>query len=332
MKRIVIRTERKIHKEVFYDIVYEWEDAFCKELDSKLFYAPDFRFGKHDINQSLIVRTGLNLENILLRRKTAFAFEMFGQYNRSQIHSSHSAICIIDFYPTKDLLHSFYTTYKKVPYLFISNREVYEFLIANNPERAIYHMPLSLPDKYRISKNTHYDKKYDLILVGRQNKQLMEWLKIFCKTHRLSYVYRKYINHEKKEFLYYTNNDTFVSNVVTRDDYFELLRKCKIAFYSTPGIKGDPKHKVSNGFSQVTPRYLELLSCGCHLMGTYTDNPDTRYYELDSFVNKVNSYQQFENIIKQLLHKEVDMEKYSNYLENHYTSVRARQFLEFLNR
>ena len=331
MKKIVIRTEREINKAVFYDIVYEWENELCKALKAPMFYAKKYYIGKREIGATLLYRLKINFEDFFLLGKVAFAFEMFGQYSRETIHSSHSAICIIDFYPHKDLLHAFYNTYRKVPYLCVSSREVYEYLMNHNPERTIYHLPLSIPDNYRITKNTRFKKKYDLILVGRQNERFEKWLTQYCQTHTIRYVYRKYINHETNEFLYYTNDGEFVCNVITREDYFKILKLCKLAIYTTPGIEGDPKKDVTNGFSQVTPRYLELLTCGCMLLGDYPDNPDTKYYELERFVSRVTSYKQFEETVNKLLKQEVNIEEYSNYLEKHYTSIRAKQFEEILN-
>ncbi len=47
--------------------------------------------------------------------------------------------------------------------------------------------------------------------------------------------------------------------------YINLLRASKISFYSTPGIDGGEKR--TGGFNPVTPRYLELLSAQCQLLG-----------------------------------------------------------------
>ena len=325
---VVVRTERNLHHEVFYDIVFEWEDELCKALKTQLFYARNYNFFGRDVSRSLLYRLHINVEDIRLCGKIAFAYEMFGDAHEDLIHSSHTAICVIDFYPQIENLHHFYYTHRKTPYLFVSSREVYDFLMNHHPERKIYHLPLSLPDQYRISANTVFEKKYDLVPVGRQNEKLMDWLHIYSKNHHINYVYRKYADHSNNAFPYYTNDGKFVSNVVTRADYFSLLRKSKIAFYTTPGIEGDPKNTY--GFSQVTPRFLELLSCGCLLLGCYPDNADTRYYRLEEYVVNVNSYEQFENAMNSLLKKKVDIEKYSSFLESHYTSAIAKKLIDVI--
>ena len=329
MEKIVVRTERAIHSEVFYDIVYEWEDELCKVFNSKLFYARNYIYHGTDVARSLLYRFHMNIEDLRLLGKTAFAYDMFGHTNKDLIHSCHTAICIIDFYPREDMLHAFYQAHKDTPFLFLSNKEVYDFLMDHQPERKIYHLPLSLPDKYRINEKTTFKKNYDLVLAGRQNTKLLGWLDLYCKSHKISYIYRKKADLTNNEFPYYTNEGQFDCNVVTREDYFNLLRQSKIAFYSTPGLE-DAKKDITNGFSQVTPRFLELLSCGCLLLGCYPDNADTRYYHLDDFVINVSSYEQFESTMDKLLKQEVNIKKYSSYLENHYTSVIAKKLLNII--
>lgn len=319
-----------LHHEAFYDIVFEWEDELCKYFNTCLHYAHDpIIFGRH-VFQSLHHRLHVNIETLRLFNKTAFGFEMYAKTRKGFTNSSRLAICIIDFTLNESQLPYFYEAYKNVAYLFISSREAYEFLLKHNPPRRIYHLPLSLPDKYRLTTDTIFDKKYDLVLVGRQNLQLVEWLKEYEAHHSITYVYRSKADLKKKEFLYFTNKGELVGNVVTRDDYFKLLRQCKTAFYSTPGMDGDPKSITNSGFSQVTPRFLELLSCGCLLMGCYPNNPDTQYYELGNYVKNVTSYEEFERSFDELLKKKVDVKAYSDYLNQHYTSAVAKQLSEFM--
>lgn len=331
MKReLVVRTERAIQSAVFYDIVNEWEDEFCQTLHIPLFYARNGKICGRELFLSLLRKFGINIEDWLLRGKLAFAFQMFADSEIGLINSANTAICIIDFYPQKEDLRSFYEKYQKAPFLFISSREAFEFLLQEHPPRKIYHLPLSLPDKYRISPETRFNKKFDVALIGRQNKLLVEWLKRYCQTYEITYVYRKYINHKNQKFLYYTNKEEYVCNVVCREDYFGLIRQCKIAFYSTPGMEGDPKKNETHGFSQVTPRFLELLSCGCLLIGQYPKNADIDYYKLDDYVMNVHSYNEFEKAMNFRLQQEVDMVDYSNYLESHYTSVVAKKMVEYI--
>ena len=184
-------------------------------------------------------------------------------------------------------------------------------------------MPLTLPDKYRLNPDVPIEKTYDLVLVGRQNPVLLDWLRKYEKSHSITYVYRGEIS--AGEFPYYTNRGEYVGNINTREDYFSLLRKSKVAFYTTPGMDGGDKR--TNGFSQVTPRFLEELSCGCNVIARYKENSDTDFFELDKMITNVNSYNEFAMAMQQALVTTPDLRKYAEYLDKHYTSTLAKYFV-----
>jgi hypothetical protein len=102
----------------------------------------------------------------------------------------------------------------------------------------------------------------------------------------------------------------------------DLMRKSRIGFYATPGIDGGEIR--TKGFNQVTPRFLELLSCECHVIARYKNNPDTDYYELSKFSTNINSYETFENTMNWARNNPIDKNKYVEYLEKHYTSERVQ--------
>ena len=106
------------------------------------------------------------------------------------------------------------------------------------------------------------------------------------------------------------------------------MKKAKCAFYTTPGIDSE---KVTYGFNQITPRFLELLASGCHIIARYVDNADSRYYEVGSFCKSIENYEQFESSLDYARNNDVDIRKYAEYLEKHYTSVRAKQIHQILS-
>ena len=83
-------------------------------------------------------------------------------------------------------------------------------------------------------------------------------------------------------------------------------------------------------FNHVTPRLLELLAAGCHVLCRYIPNADTEHFELDKFSPSIETYEQFEKMMDEALKSPIDKEKYANYLKKHYTSVRAKQLEEIL--
>jgi hypothetical protein len=109
-----------------------------------------------------------------------------------------------------------------------------------------------------------------------------------------------------------------------------LLRSSKISFYSTPGIDGGEIR--TGGFNPVTPRYLELLSAQCLLLGKYPANEETNFYELEKVCPNIISYNHFElTLLKYLNQTDIAFEEYNVILEKHYTSCRSQLLKDLLN-
>lgn len=316
-----ILTERGWQKAPFYDIVYEWEDQLSCSMQAKLFYAM-----KRE-----------KRENRWLRRLPLFGRFAFSNQNilvfdmdplMSKIRNKQNIVpCIVDFFiKEENLLKSFYAAYSKSKFVLISSKEVYDFLKHAGCPLNIIHWPLSIPDVYKINRDTKFEKKYDLVLMGRQNTMLQQFVERYASLHPdFIYVYRK---QEAGSFVYYTNQDEKVGEINTRVEYINLMRQARIGLYATPGIDGGEVR--TNGFNQVTPRFLEYIACGCHVIARYASNSDTEYYGLNQFSSSIESYVEFEESINYDRTHEVDMQKYSAYLEDHYTSVRASQLQEYL--
>lgn len=319
-----IFTQRRIQKWPSFDLVHEWEDELANAIpNADLYFKKDITaFGKHIL---FMLERGMKflVDQLFWKKQDVFYFEMQPKLTGNLLNLSNVSVCIIDFYLTKEELPAFYQAYSNVKHLYISSREAYEFLMANHPQRRIEHMPLSLPDKYRLNKEKNFHKKYDLVLVGRQNPILMEYLHEYEKSHLINYVYRGELRNG--HFPYYTNKGVFVGNVDDRAEYFKLLKLAKAAFYSTPGIDGDEKR--TNGFGQVTPRLLELLACGCQVIARYRTNSDTVFYELDEITSHVTSYCDFEKALTNAINTPVDLDRYEEYLKRHYTSEIVRKHM-----
>lgn len=313
---MIILTERAYQHWPSYDLVYEWEDELVKTCPkSKLLCIKQAIVKGRNLLNTVYIKTGINIHQLALRNRSSFMFAMAPKLDNNIWNFPNLSVNIVDFYLGKDMLPAFYTNYDKIRNLYVSSLEVYDFLRANNPMREIKHLPLTLPDKYRITKDTNFNKRYDLVMVGRQSPTMIGYLHQYEKVHSFSYVYRGKI--KGNNFPYYTNKGEFVGYMNTRDDYFKLLRSGRIVLYSTPGIDDG---KVTNGFNQVTPRFLEALACGCHVISQFVDNSDTDYYELNKMSIRVSNYHDFESAMEEALSTKIDMGIISDYLEKHYTS------------
>lgn len=186
---------------------------------------------------------------------------------------------------------------------------------------------MSISDKYAITQQTKFEKPYELIVMGMPNKVLNDYLEQYAKTHSdLYYVYRV---QDGGQFMYYTSRGECLGDINTRHKYMELMRKSRCALYSTPGVDG---RKQTNGFNQVTPRFLEFISAGCHVISRYEKNSDTDFYEMDKMSMRANTYEDFARALDYARTTDVNMQAYSDYLAKHYTSARAKELQNILGK
>lgn len=308
-----------------YDLVYEWEDQLAEQLNVSLGFCPAFEVSNSTKSWQRILFTCFDfLSRPFLTHKLALNFEMNPAFRRSKTINRGNVIpWIIDFYIREPKeLRLFYERFNQHPIVLISSKEVYDFLIEQHCPLRITHLPLSISDKLRITPDTTFKKEFDVMLMGRQNPVLLSWLEQYRQTKKMTVVSCK---REKGHFNYYTSDGTFVGNADSRDGCIALLKKTKIALYSTVGLDEDSRSKRSHGFSQVTPRFLEYISTGNHIIARYADNSDVDYYEMSRICPNIETYNQFEEQLDKALSEPVDMKLYSEYLEKHYMSERIKQ-------
>lgn len=326
-----ILTDRNIEGEVFFDLVFEWENQLSESLNIP--FLNDWRVGRNKLFKRMPIP---NISKLMTRGKLSLYFRMSG-YERLNSWSNTADIipAIIDFYPTKAQIPTIERMYSRNPIVLISSKEIFDFLVANKTKLPLAHWALSISDIYRIDSNTRFEKKYDLVMMGRQNPKLLSFYKKYAESHSdFTFVYRVIKNNSdgRRDFFYYTSSGESLGAVNTRKQYFELMRQSRCGLYAPPGIDNDGKDDITNGFHQVTPRFLEYIAAGCHILARYPKNSDTDYYELDKISPSIETYEQFEERMDYCRSHEVDMKEYSQYLERHYTSTRARELREILKR
>ena len=163
-------------------------------------------------------------------------------------------------------------------------------------------------------------------MLGRQNIVLQKFLNRYSERHNdTTYVYGK---KEGRNFRYFDQSGLDLGCMSTREDYMNLMRQSRIGLYATPAM--DSGRTDTNGFNQVTPRFLEYIVNGCHVIARYSQNPDTDFYELDKMSTRIETYEQFEKAMDKLICEDVDVSRYSQYLEKHYTSNRVQMLSSYL--
>ncbi len=322
-KRVIMEkaTNKKKH---CFDIIYEWEDILAEELGCSVLLRSDFEFKFDEICRKIYKKSRIPVYRLfnLFDGKRGHNVIMFDGSTKQQdgIYNNEKYIpCLIDYFLNEEMYPNFLKAYKNNPLVLISSREVYEYLIKIGCPINIAHFPLSLSDSYK--SNEIYNKEYDLIIAGRQNPLLIEYVEKYEKKYPETKIVKR--RYENGHFEYYLSSTGEVVSIGdTREQYTELLRKSKIALYTTPGMDGT--RLDANGWNQVTPRFLEEVSAQCHVVARYPDNADTKWYELNRICKCVESYEDFENMMNEYKEKTVDLNLYNEYLEKHYTSKRAK--------
>ncbi|MCX2574017.1 hypothetical protein [Pedobacter sandarakinus] len=228
---------------------------------------------------------------------------------------------VIDIWGDIDV-SNFNNTYSKCPYIYVTSKEVLEFLQPKTKIELKY-FPMTLPDKYfkgefddSLAKSICEKKDIDIIQIGRGNAVLDEWTKQYLIANpNTNYVYQKVID---GRFFFYSNLYGEVCQRKDRSDYFNLLQRSKVALYSSAGI--DDGVERTGGFNALTPRLLESLSQYTFIVGRYADNVE--YREVRDHIKNCQSYDEFDSEMTRFLSiGDIEFLKWSqNFISKYLTS------------
>jgi hypothetical protein len=334
MELKIMYTERYFNNWPTWPLIYEWEDVIADALKLELadsikasvttFYLDKIlRFASRNIfgDNRLII-----FADKFIKKRMGLYFELLPRSSFYFTGSKNTVPIIIDFSKNIDL-GLFYKAYKNCKIVFISNLQAYNYLKQSKCPLNIYHFPQSIADKYKITADTSFKKKFDLIIPGRVDSILSGFLQEYEKKFPgIEYLYREHIN---GEFFYISNKTGVHYRGHEREEYMNLLRASRVTLYSTVGIDGDEER--TGGFSPVTPRFLEMVSAGCHIIARYPINEETQYFELDKICISCANYSLFENELSKALNRGMpDLRLYESYLAKHYTSERVKRLKNIL--
>lgn len=303
-------------------VIYEWEDIIAQELSVPV--------NRYSIIYKILNRLGLHLSFLPLH-KDSFRFVVNGRDFDEPMNNKHIIPCVIDFFEPKDKLPDFFKKHSHNKLLLVSSPFDYQYLKENNYPGRVELFAYSLSDKYVIPE-TPVEKKYDIVLTGRQDPVLYAFFKQYVTNHPgITYVKRgaSLENDREKTKDYYVNGKECIGSVETREEFIKLQSQGRVTLYGTQGyLEGFTK-----GFYHMTPHFLEIIASCSHVIARYPsgkDGLDAQFYEFDKFSPSVETYEQFEIAMDKALSTEVDVRMYSDYLSKHYTSVRVKQLEEFL--
>ena len=303
-------------------IIYEWEDVIAKEWGIPIVHYPSF----YKVTNKMEIHTP-----IIGPLKNSFRFVINGRDYDEPMNNVHILPCVIDFFEQRNQLQEFYRKHSKNKVVLLSSPFDYEYLKENNCPLNIGLFAYSLSDRYTISTKKP-GKKYDIVLTGRQDPLLYSFFKIYIKHHPdVTYVKRGkgFENDTNKTKDYYLNGVEYLGSIESRKDFMNLQAQGRVTLYGVQGyFEG-----YTQGFYHMTPHFLEIIACGCHVLLHYPkgkEGVDAQYYEFERFSPSIETYEEFELAMDKALSTEVDMNMYSSYLKKHYTSARVAALKELL--
>jgi len=326
MNMWTVSSKRKYNDGGAHHIIYEWEDVLSEQLKIPIVNSmhPLLSFA-----DKVLRKLHCNFLWIF-RTKKILSFQMTALDSSDSYNSRKVIPMIVDFYLPPERFAAFFKAVSRNPIVFISSREVFEKLQAHPCFDAskYYHLPLSLPDKYRIDETSVFEKKYDCVVLGRPDSLLKSFVEKYATKHP-DFVYVDRRIEQGKGFTYFTNKGEIILSSNNHDDYVRIMRSGKVGLWSTRGID----EKQCNGYNQVTPRFFELLSSCCRVICRYPKNADTDFFKITEFCPSVETYEDFERIMNDTIQYntiQCNAMQYSTYLSNHYTSKRSEQLKQIL--
>ncbi|MBR5642779.1 MAG: glycosyltransferase family 1 protein [Salinivirgaceae bacterium] len=304
-------------------IIYEWEDEISKEMMIPLLSYPSFykAVNRFKIHSSLIGPSN-----------NTFRFVINGKDYDEPMNNKHVIPCVIDFFERDNQLNDFYRKHSRNKIVLVSSPFDYQYLKEKKCPIEIGLFAYSLSDRYAIT-HSDFEKKYDLVLTGRQDPLLYSFFKEYVKKHPdVTYVKRgqELENDTSKTKGYFLNGKDYLGTVESREDFMKIQAQGRVSLYGVQGYLDG----FTKGFYHMTPHFLELIACGCHIIAHYpagAEGVDAQYYEFGSFSPSIESYEEFESALDNALNTEVDLKKYSSYLKKHYTSTRVKDLQMLLS-
>ncbi len=302
-------------------IIYEWEDDISRELNVPV------------VPLSFLYRVvnHFDIHSCLLSPWTdVFRFVINGKDYDEPMNYKNIIPCIIDFFEKEKNIQDFYKKHSNNKIVLLSSPFDYQYLKERNCPINIGLFAYSLSDRYSNLAKT-VEKKYDIVLTGRQDPLLYSFFKEYVKKHpNVTYVKRgkELENDDKKTQDYYLNGKENLGAIVTRDEFMTLQAQGRATLY---GVQGYDER--TRDFYHMTPHFLEIIACGCHVLAHYPngkDGVDAEYYEFNKFSPSIETYVEFEEAMDFALSNEIDINMYSTYLKKHYTSTRVKELREVL--
>lgn len=208
---------------------------------------------------------------------------------------------------------------------FVTNLQAYQELSPVLPN--LRYLPFSLADQY--FEQPLPEKDIDVIQYGRRNPLLEQYMsRLLGEYPETHYITTEAFDNEKLVRIY-SNKQGDLGVSESRTTFMNLLKRCKISLVSTVGMDGS---RDTGGIDPVSPRFLESMAAGCHLVGRIPANDEFVQSGVYGLCYHIDSYQGFKQTILALLANNRTVAScYQGILQERLTSALPARILQELS-
>lgn len=317
--KVKMMTERQYEDRSFYQVAWEWEDAFIEALEDKADCGLEtVRATKFKPLQFLykFIYTKKQPKLLPIKNDLKLYIPLRVWHCNQYLGKRRFIPIFLDCYAEE--IDVIYKMTKRLPFYFVTAWDIYDLIKRRYPDSKVYFSPLSVSDKWRTD-NIPY-KDIDVIQIGRRSELLHNYMLKYCEKHpEVNYVYLD----SKQSWNYISTINGNMGKFETRDDFMNMLRHARISLTSTPGIETGRFGKIDF----FTPRFFESAICYCHMIGHYTENKEAEMLNIASVCDNPKSYEEFEKAVDKYL-QETEFSgrtELETFIDSNVTSRRANQ-------
>lgn len=326
MKISGIYSLRDIKKEVFRDVVYEWEDDISV-LENIPVVNIKNNIGMQGFGLKIRQRIDRNVKFHRLDTSKPVYVAFITVLSDLLYFNSKNCIPIFLDIALSNIGYILKKFTSDSPFC-ITIYDFYKALELSNSDINYYYMPLMISDRW---KDTFLNSRpFDLIQVGRKNEILHKYaLEFVNKFPQYNYVYSDNLG-TLGELYYFSTSNGEIGSADTREQYMDLLKKSKICVLSSPGID-NPKPWLK-GMDFPTPRFYEAAISGCSLLGRISTHEEFSIQKVSEVVVNVSSYEEFEQNALEMLEDRSDKKSViESFADSHLTSKWWNEFMKKLD-
>jgi len=297
MLRSII-TNRWYHRWPTWLMVHEWEDVLSEKLQIPIVDGDQNSFFKSS-----------NFEGPYDLLFMQVASEIMDYYM-----FPHLIPVVMDVWGTE--IEDFSKYVKEFKLFFVTCLEAFNTLKKMGLGNVAY-LPYSVPDKYILDAVPCKD--IDIIQFGRTNPVLDKYMERFLEKFPDTNYVRTL--HRDNRLYFHSTRDGILGESDSREKFMSLLFRSTISLVSTAGMDGS---RDTGGYNPVSPRFFESIAGFCRLIGRFPESEEFTAFGIDDIANRVNCYEEFENIVIHYLCKPFDrFDQYRSFLTLHTTSRRV---------